>query len=403
MFPRSRRARDGWFSTLIRRNEKRAPSTELLNENQFLLTIEKERCRSERRQLSFCIVQIDFLNDCTFENSADRLVAPIRRRLRITDEIGVYRGTLAVLLPETIPSQAAKVANDLTDLAAEQKIKVSTEIFVFPEIDHDVPPANVSGNTGVFEMEVNVESENLNSSSNEDTRPGESDIALTTAEPAKPQVSAKVQTVKVRRLNTSEPTPTWKRAIDIFGAGLGLLLLSPLFVLTAILVRSTSKGPAFFKQWREGKDGQLFEIYKFRTMRIGADEEKDRFREFSEQDGPAFKLKNDPRLTGFGKYLRKSCIDELPQLINVLKGEMSLVGPRPLPVDESLNCSPWHRRRLDVLPGMTCIWQIDGGREIAFDDWMRMDLDYVRQRGFWVDIKLIFKTAFVTLLHRGSV
>lgn len=180
-------------------------------------------------------------------------------------------------------------------------------------------------------------------------------------------------------------------------------MLSPVLLAAAAMIRLNSKGPALFLQWREGKDGQLFRIYKFRTMRVGADEEKSAFRKMSEQDGPAFKLKNDPRITSVGRYLRKSCVDELPQLINVLKGEMSLVGPRPLPVDESLNCSTWHRRRLDVQPGMTCIWQVDGGRDIPFDDWMRMDLDYIRQRSMFTDLKLIAKTAIVTLLHRGSV
>ena len=111
----------------------------------------------------------------------------------------------------------------------------------------------------------------------------------------------------------------------------------------------------------------------------------------------------DPRVTRVGRFLRKSCVDELPQLLNVLRGDMSLVGPRPLPVHESTACRVWQRRRLDVLPGLTCIWQVYGGRETPFEEWMRMDLRYIRQRSFWFDLKLIFRTALLALMQRGSV
>ena len=194
-----------------------------------------------------------------------------------------------------------------------------------------------------------------------------------------------------------------KRTTDILGAGIGLLLLSPLLFFAAIGIKLSSKGPVLFRQLREGKDCREFSILKFRTMVVDAESAQDELRQFSEQDGPAFMLKDDPRVTTIGKYLRKSCLDELPQLWNVLVGDMSLVGPRPLPVEESKQCSPWQRRRLDVLPGITCTWQVHGGRDIKFSQWMRMDLDYIDNWTFSRDIKLIFDTAVLVVLHRDSV
>jgi lipopolysaccharide/colanic/teichoic acid biosynthesis glycosyltransferase len=200
-----------------------------------------------------------------------------------------------------------------------------------------------------------------------------------------------------------EKTPVWKRAIDIVGAGVGILVLSPLFIGAAIAIKLSAPGPVFFRQMREGKDGKPFGILKFRTMVIDAEAKQEELREQSEQDGPAFKLKDDPRVTKVGKYLRKSCIDELPQLFNVLVGQMSLVGPRPLPIGESEQCRAWQRQRLSVLPGCTCIWQARGGRDIKFSKWMRMDLEYIHKRSFLYDLRLILETVYIAVLHRGSV
>ena len=199
------------------------------------------------------------------------------------------------------------------------------------------------------------------------------------------------------------PTPWWKRTIDILGAGVGLIVLSPILLLAAVAIKVSSPGPILFKQRREGLGGRQFDILKFRTMIVDAEKKQASLRDVSEQDGPAFKLKDDPRVTAIGATLRKSCIDELPQLVNVLVGQMSLVGPRPLPVSESVECAAWQRMRLTVLPGLTCTWQARGGRAVSFDQWMRMDLDYIKNRGFFTDLRLIIETAFIALLQRGSV
>lgn len=200
----------------------------------------------------------------------------------------------------------------------------------------------------------------------------------------------------------SSPTPIWKSAMDVICSGLGLLLLGPLFLVVAVCIRLDSRGPVFYRQKREGKDGRIFEMLKFRTMRDGAEELRDSLLSANLQDGPAFKVKDDPRVTRVGRYLRKSCIDELPQLLNVLKRDMSLVGPRPLPVSESRASDLWHRQRLTVLPGLTCLWQVAGDRNMKFDRWMRLDLLYIRKRGFWLDLGLIARTAWLAVMHRGN-
>jgi lipopolysaccharide/colanic/teichoic acid biosynthesis glycosyltransferase len=198
-------------------------------------------------------------------------------------------------------------------------------------------------------------------------------------------------------------TPIWKRTVDICGSGLGLLVLSPVLVGLAVAIRLESKGPALFLQQREGKDGRIFRMVKLRTMHENAEQLQASLRCHNQQDGPAFKMESDPRVTRLGRILRKSCIDELPQLWNVLRGDMSLVGPRPLPVSESLECELWQRRRLTVLPGLTCEWQASGEQRTDFSEWMRMDLRYVDRQGPWVDFKLLLKTFGLVSRGRGSV
>jgi lipopolysaccharide/colanic/teichoic acid biosynthesis glycosyltransferase len=144
-------------------------------------------------------------------------------------------------------------------------------------------------------------------------------------------------------------------------------------------------------------------MYKLRTMYADAESRKAQLRPLSEQDGPAFKMKNDPRVTWVGKYLRKTCIDELPQLWNVLRGDMTLVGPRPLPCDEADACAEWQKRRLDVTPGLTCIWQATSGKErVPFAEWMRMDMRYIKERSLLKDLKLLAKTFWAVIRHRAS-
>ena len=192
-----------------------------------------------------------------------------------------------------------------------------------------------------------------------------------------------------------------KHVVDLFLSLTLLLLLSPLMAIAAILIKATSPGPVFFIQERMGLNRRRFRLYKFRTMILGADQMLPELEHFNEISGPVFKIKDDPRLTRIGRLLRRTSIDELPQLFNVLKGEMSLVGPRPLPVrDYNGFEQDWHRRRMCVPPGMTCLWQVNGRNSIPFDKWMELDLQYIDQWSLRLDFEILLQT--VPAVFRGS-
>jgi exopolysaccharide biosynthesis polyprenyl glycosylphosphotransferase len=186
-----------------------------------------------------------------------------------------------------------------------------------------------------------------------------------------------------------------KRSIDILGALIGIILLGPVMMITAIIIRLDSKGPIIFSQERVGQNGRLFRMYKFRSMVIEAEKLIDKLKEKNEMSGPMFKIKEDPRITSFGRFIRKTSIDELPQFFNVLKGDMSLVGPRPNLPREVIKFSEYHKQKLLTKPGLTCYWQVMGRSTIGFEEWMELDIKYIRERNLWIDIKLIIRTFFV--------
>lgn len=187
-----------------------------------------------------------------------------------------------------------------------------------------------------------------------------------------------------------------KRTLDIFASLVGLVLLSPIFIIVAIAIKlEDPNGSVFFSQQRCGKNNKLFPMYKFRSMVSNAEELLEELKEMNEMDGPVFKIKEDPRITKVGKFIRKTSIDELPQLLNVLKGDMSLVGPRPAIPHEVAEYNEYQMQRLLVKPGITCIWQVSGRNTIGFDEWIEMDLEYIKTRSFLLDLKLIFKTVGV--------
>ncbi|MFW6389745.1 MAG: sugar transferase [Halanaerobiales bacterium] len=184
-----------------------------------------------------------------------------------------------------------------------------------------------------------------------------------------------------------------KRIIDIIGAITGLVLFAPLFLIISILIKlEDSKGSVIFVQERCGKNGNTFKFYKFRSMVHNAEELLEEIQHKNEMNGPVFKIKDDPRITKVGRFIRKTSIDELPQLVNVLKGEMSLVGPRPPLPREVEEYTLYEMQRLLVKPGLTCIWQVSGRNNVEFEEWMEMDLQYIKERNLWMDIKLIVKT-----------
>lgn len=187
-----------------------------------------------------------------------------------------------------------------------------------------------------------------------------------------------------------------KRAMDITGSLLGLIVLSPLFLIISLLIKMEDpKGKVFFTQKRNGINGNVFNMYKFRSMVHNAEELLTELKDRNEQSGPVFKIKDDPRITKVGRFIRKTSLDELPQLINILRGEMSIVGPRPPIPTEVSQYTEYQMQRLLVKPGLTCYWQVGGRNEIGFDEWVELDIKYIEERNLWIDIKLIFKTVFV--------
>ncbi len=195
-----------------------------------------------------------------------------------------------------------------------------------------------------------------------------------------------------------------KGAIDRVGAFIGLVLLSPFLLAIAAGIKLTSPGPVIFKQQRAGRHGRAFTMYKFRSMRTGAEMERDELRAFNQMSGPVFKIGDDPRITPFGRWLRRSSLDELPQLVNVLLGDMSLVGPRPLPLYEVDNFElTAHRRRLSMKPGLTCLWQIGGRSNVRnFDDWVKLDVQYIDNWSLGLDLVILLRTIPVVIFGIGA-
>jgi lipopolysaccharide/colanic/teichoic acid biosynthesis glycosyltransferase len=273
-------------------------------------------------------------------------------RIRATDDAGfIEPRCLGILLPETPAAGARKLAEDIRDLLPAEIHHLKCDVYTYPSDDepHE-PPTNGS----------------------------------------------------LARNGSMAGNLVVPRVIDIMGAAVGLVLVSPILLLAALAIKLTSPGPILFKQDRHTIGGRRFLMYKFRTMSVDAERLKAQLRKYSEQDGPAFKIAKDPRITPIGRVLRATSIDELPQLWNVLKGDMSLVGPRPLPCDESAACSGWQKRRLNVTPGLTCIWQVKGRSEVTFDEWMRMDLEYIQSRSFVKDLTILAHTMPAVLFGDGA-
>jgi lipopolysaccharide/colanic/teichoic acid biosynthesis glycosyltransferase len=333
-----------------------------LDEKSFRFELSRERMRVDRNRSPLAVLTIELPANRAAPADFDFLARVLIRRLRITDTFGFLGPRkVGVLLPDTTETGAWKVASDICNVYPVGHDRPNCEVYVYPEDSN-----SRRDRTPESEQETVVE-----------------------------DAAASIETL------FAQPTPVLKRAIDVLGAIVGLTLSLPILAVAGVAIKLSSKGPVFYTQLREGLGGRRFRIYKLRTMQQGADENKSALRQHSVQDGPAFKMENDPRTTWVGRLLRATSLDELPQFWNVLVGDMSLVGPRPLPVDESIQCAPWQRRRLSVAPGMTCIWQVTGRSRVSFDEWMRMDLRYVRRRSLLCDMSLLLSTAPSVVVSRG--
>ncbi|MEO0529503.1 MAG: sugar transferase [Planctomycetota bacterium] len=361
----------------------------LLAADRFELAATAERMRVDRNHSVVSLLVIEPSASKSLPQDIYELERRMASRLRLTDTAGWLRdGRIGLLLPDTPESGAWKVAADLCDAYEVGADRPTCEVVVYPDSDRSDDDNNGPGDGG-----HGVQREAVIDRQEEDL------VASAAGQPS--PLGRSHRATRHFDVHFVRPMPFWKRMIDITGAAVGLAITGPVIALAAVAVRLTSQGPAFFLQEREGLGGRHFKIYKLRTMRPDAESLKSDLRDSSEQDGPAFKMIDDPRITTVGRLLRRTSIDELPQLWNVLRGDMSLVGPRPLPVDESHACQPWQRRRLTVTPGITCTWQIYGRNVVPFDDWVRMDLEYAEQRSPWLDLKLVAKTGPSLVLPKG--
>lgn len=430
----------------------------LENQRAFQRTLAKERSRVDRNGncFGFIILRLEDLRAAKAQTV--QLAKLLHQRLRDTDEKGhLGYGRIGVMLPETGAVETEFVMHDLLSLAARQGMNIDAEALVYPDRDEpgsydnqymdeefDVPGGAQTlgsdvadsglttgprisrttnyGSDAVLSSSRTMATEGVLTSGATMSSRGDvgsatavltsspkltsafrvdaSEVASPTGALAATEIKLDPAVAKAVERWMMPRYPLWKRSMDIAGALTGLAAGGPLLVAAAAMIKLTSPGPVLFCQDRTGYMGKTFKIYKLRSMVINAEELKSALDADNERDGPAFKMRKDPRITTVGRFLRATGLDELPQLVNVLRGDMAIVGPRPLPVDEASQCSAWQQRRQEVRPGLTCFWQIAKSRRISFQDWMRLDRQYARQQSFGLDVKLVLRTVASVIMGR---
>ncbi len=449
-----------WFASLFSHVPSDLPGISSASEFETLFRREVARSDRNGRPLSLVVL---IPTEETARN-LPRLAKTLAARVRITDCMGFLDSQrLAVLLTETEGSAAWRFADDVLSITSRLGLGVNCAVYSYPQdwlgIQHDgtrrgngalhegspltrsSPPLRSQDDHG-DDSDGNDFVDRPNHAPAPDHRDGQDDDDASESRPrreanreggialAERRVATRRTPVvaKVRSLPTKEgrsllalprqhveglpiqdlaqllvrPIPLWKRAMDVLVSATLLILLLPLFALIAIAIKLDSTGPVIFAQQRAGRGGRPFKFYKFRSMRVTAESERAMLLAANEQDGPVFKIRNDPRITRVGRWIRKTSLDELPQLFNVLKGDMTLVGPRPPTLDELPSYENWQRRRLDVIGGITCSWQVSGRNEIGFSDWVRMDLRYARRTSLAEDLSLLARTVVAVGTMRGA-
>ncbi len=346
------------------------------------VALARERARTNRTGHPFSLLVLTWPDSAGRDAGGDALARVLSARLRLTDEFGwLDADRMGVLLPETRSRAAAAVGRAIASAYPAYLPPLTWRIYVHTRAAHaskgpriDPPPRGPHPD-----------------------RPASSPERREEARHADARRDGRMAPLFAR------PIPRWKRPLDIAGALVGLVVSAPILLASAVLVKLVSPGPAIYRQRRAGLGGMPFTLYKLRTMHPDADARKAELLGANELGWPVFKIARDPRLLPCGRFLRRTSIDELPQLWNVLKGDMSLVGPRPLVIEEADRCVGWQRERLDVKPGLTCTWQVSGRSAIPFPEWARMDIRYARSCSLKEDLTLIVKTVPAVLLRRGAL
>lgn len=387
-----------WSS--IRSMFRRNPSVPgALTVDDLARAFQQERSRTDRNGRAFCMVIFWGPTDRPRPYDLRPLAKHLREQMRLYDLLGHLDAThLAVLLPETPPEGARQFAHNVLEAFEDPEFGVEHgvqyEICTYPL---EEGPGEW-GDDGRNRRTRSQTTPRQDPTEKAEPAPSRSDL-----EP----VGAQGEAVRAEASNLAgaftHPVSAGRRFIDILVSGTALVVLAPVFLVAALAVKLTTPGPIIFKQQRAGRGGVPFTFYKFRSMYLDAEARKAALAEKNEhRTGPIFKMKKDPRITPVGRILRKTSIDELPQLYNVLKGDMTLIGPRPPTLDEVAKYDLWQRKRLDLTGGITCIWQVSGRSEIKFDEWVRMDIEYQRKRSLWFDVKLLFRTIGAVVSGRGA-
>jgi len=386
---------------------------------------QKERARVDRngRGCTLVAFQIERPTNGTRKRLGDLLC----KRSRLSDTLGqLHPHLLVALLPETSGEKGWCFADDIKDGADGLGVKIHCEVYSYPRdwtnngTDSETGTESGTGSDsgsleetekifGNFDRGLDpvVSAPRAPEAASRRQPPSEApgpnvEEETTVLCQADTEPADSFRPVGDLRPMIQHPLPIWKRILDVVSSAMLLVVLSPVFFIVGLAVKTTSRGPIIFKQKRVGEGGRPFYFYKFRSMYEDAEERKQELQEVNEADGPVFKIRNDPRLTAIGKMLRSSSVDELPQLWNVLKGDMTLVGPRPPTEDEVPNYELWQLHRLATRGGLTCIWQVSGRSDIKFLEWARMDLRYLATKSFWTDLGLLWRTMSAVVSGKGA-
>jgi lipopolysaccharide/colanic/teichoic acid biosynthesis glycosyltransferase len=434
-----------WLRSLLARPAQGPTSSSdtVVGPAEFRRIVLRERARSDRNGGSLSLILLSAGAEKSLGEHIESWAASIAERVRCTDAVGWFDGhTLGIALPDTDHEGALMVIRLLRSKLPAEAGRAHWRILVHPE-----HTANLDGRSKSSGADGSGASDPLDllraplrpapsalaplaealgrgpdSGSEAGGAPRNSPSAArrrvvsavaTLTRERRDSANAVAPAPVARALATSVqigslqslllvPTSPFKRAVDVTGAALALIALSPVMLVAAVAVKLSSPGPVLFRQQRAGLGGRAFTFYKFRTMGVDAEQRKQELLARNEMTGPVFKIAADPRITKVGRLLRRSSIDELPQLWNVLVGDMSLVGPRPPIVAEVKGYQRWQLRRLDIRGGLTCIWQVSGRSAIQFDDWVRLDLRYVEKSSLRTDASLLLKTIPAVLTCRGA-
>ena len=368
----------------------------VLSAARFAALLERERSLADRGSRRFCLL---VLERCVVAEDAGRarlalgmLAQQLSGRLRSSDFVGrPHVDRIEVLLADTEPSGAQVVASWVRQAELGLRLELLRTIFVYPLVQE--PP----GGLELEDVSARGAVERVTTRTAWPVRGGHAVNALRVIDPSAP--ACPLQDLWPR---LAAPPARAKRALDLTLATLALVTLAPVFALVALAIRLESPGPVIFRQVRAGRGARPFVFYKFRSMGIDAERQRASLEGSNEQSGPVFKMRADPRLTRIGGFLRRWSLDELPQLWNVVKGDLSLVGPRSPTFDEVAQYERWQRRRLAVTGGLTCLWQVSGRSRIGFVEWMRLDLRYVSRHGLALDLALLLRTLPAVMSGRGA-